>query len=149
MEAHVARRHGLAILGSVAGASVAAGAATDDNDAPVDGRAMALAIRALPAGERVRAAFGPWKADRLRQDEWQLASAIARERFAQPASFVCFEASAGRLGAASGLANLVYGLSALRLGALEDRDASNAPMFAWAISPDGTRGVALASGREA
>jgi hypothetical protein len=143
MDAQRARRDGVAVLGSVDGAAVAAGVSNDDNDDPVDGTAMTTALKQLPADRRARSAFGQWRVDLLRRHEWQLASARLSERFAQSSVFACLESRVGRLGAAAGLANAVYGAAMLRHRACERADASDAPLYAWALSPDGTRGVAM------
>jgi hypothetical protein len=148
MEAHEARRSSIPILGYLGGASTASGASNDDNDEPVDGTAMAVALRAISGSEPVRSAFGPLKVDLLRQDEWHLATARLAKLFDPRCTFTCLESLVGRLGAASGLASLVYGLAVHRHRAAPAVDASSAPFFAWAVSPDGTRGAALASARE-
>jgi 3-oxoacyl-(acyl-carrier-protein) synthase len=145
MDAHQARRDGIPVLGLLEGAAVAIGAANDDNDDPVDGAAMGVALKQLP-DKRARSAFGPFKVDLLRRDEWQLATARAGDRFAAGSIFTCLESKVGRLGAASGLANAAYGVAVLRHAACERPDASGAPCYAWAISPDGTRGVAMLTG---
>lgn len=143
MQAHEARRIGAPILGTLAGAATATGAANDDNDAPVDGAGMTVVLRDLPAERQAATAFGPFQVDLLRRDEWSLASARLAERFASGCVFSCLESRVGRLGAASGLANLVYGLAVHRHRAAATAEASDAPFYAWAMSPDGTRGAAL------
>jgi hypothetical protein len=108
---------------------------------------MSVALRELPSSPKVLSAFGPWKVDTLRHDEWATAAARLRTRFDSESDFVCLESRVGRLGAASGLANLVYGL-AVHTHSVRDRtESASAPFLAWAISSDGTRGVALASTR--
>jgi hypothetical protein len=148
VEPHEARRGAVPILGHVDGAAVAVGQSNDDNQELVDGSAMTTVLRQLPAPAPVGSAFGPFKVNLLRQAEWHLASARNAERFARECRFSCFESHVGRLGAASGLANLVYGLAVHRHRAAETVAASDAPFFAWAISPDGTRGAAVLGARE-
>jgi hypothetical protein len=148
MEPYVARREGIPILGTMEGCAVAAGASNDENDDLVDGVALTVAMREMPGRERVRSAFGPLKVDLLRSNEWRLTSNRLSDRFAPASVFTCLESKVGRLGAASGLANAVYGLATLRHRACDRLDASEAPFFAWAISPDGTRGIAMLTARE-
>jgi hypothetical protein len=145
MNAPDARRLGIDILGTLVGAHATLGRSHDNNREPVDGGAMSIAIRQLPYSEPVRSAFGPWKVDSLRHHEWALATCRLSALF-RDAEFVCLESHIGRVGAASGLANLVYGLAMLRHGALGG-ELRTAPFLAWAISPNGTRGVARATTR--
>jgi hypothetical protein len=148
VEPHEARRGAVPILGQVDGAAVALGQSNDDNQELVDGSAMTAVLRQLPAPAPAGSAFGPFKVNLLRQDEWHLASARNAERFARECRFTCLESHVGRLGAASGLANLVYGLAVHRHRTAVTTAASDAPFFAWAISPDGTRGAAVLGARE-
>jgi hypothetical protein len=148
MDATQARRQSVKILGTLEGAAVASGAANDDNDEVVDGTAMVAALNQLPDKPRARAAYGPWRVDLLRRDEFQIATARAHERFAADAELRCLEAKVGRLGAASGLANAVYGLAVHAHAATDRLEASQGPCLAWAISPDGVRGAArITAGR--
>ena len=145
MDPTAARRANAKILGTVDGAAIAAGTSHDDNDEPVDGTAMVVALRQLSEKARPRAAYGPWRVDLLRRDEFQIASARA-SFFALDAEFRCLEAKVGRLGAASGLANAVYGVAVHAHKATDNPDAAQSPLLAWAISPDGTRGAGLFTG---
>jgi len=149
MDPYQARRQSCPILGTFEAAAIAAGAANDENDEPVDGAPMVAAMRQLPDKPRVRSAFGPWRVDLLRRDEWQLATARMHERFASENEFHCIERDVGRLGAASGLANAVYGVTMLKHVATDALEAANSPCLAWALSPDGTRGVAMLTGGRA
>ena len=67
------------------------------------------------------------------------------DRFEQEHEVACPEGAIGAVGAAAGAVSLVYGLAVMRHGATEDPKAAEAPFLAWAISPDGTRGAALAT----
>ena len=147
-QAPEARRDAVAILGSLEAAAVVLGRSNDDNDEPVDGSAMTAVLRELPTQAPAVAAYGPYKVDMLRQDEWHLATARNTERFATGCRFACLESHVGRLGAASGLANLVYGLAVHRHRAGPALEPSDAPFYAWAVSPDGTRGAAVLAARE-
>jgi hypothetical protein len=59
---------------------------------------------------------------------------------------VTVETRLGRLGAAAGLFNVAYGASVLHHDATEREVAPGSPALAWAISRDGTRGVATLTG---
>jgi hypothetical protein len=143
MDSDDARNARIALVGEVHGSSVARGQSNDDNDEVVDGSAMTVVLRSLPARAPAMSAFGPLKVDLLRHDEWQLATARTAERFARECTFTCLESRVGRLGAASGLASLVYGLAVHMHRAAPTVEASTAPFYAWAVSPDGTRGAAV------
>lgn len=138
-----ARRNTVAVVGTVEGAAIAPGRSNDDNGEPVDGSAMTAVLRELPGRTPARGAFGPFKVDLLRQDEWHLAAARNSERFGRECRFTCLESHVGRLGAAAGMANLVYGLAVHKHRTGPTLEAAGAPFYAWAISPDGTRGAAL------
>jgi hypothetical protein len=146
MKPDEARRRGVKLEGALLGAAVAAGKASDDNDEPIDGVALATAIKHVPDKPRASSCFGPWKVDLMRRDDFQLAAARCHDRFLQKTEFHCIESQVGRLAAASGLANAAWGVATLRHGASDTPDAAHAPCMVWAISPDGTRGVALLSG---
>ncbi len=146
MDPTEARRRSAPLLGTIDGAAIAAGTSHDDNDEAVDGAAMVVALRQLPEKPRPRAAYGPWRVDLLRRDEFQLASARASDRFVLDADFRCLELHVGRLGAASGLANAVYGVAVHAHAATDRSEVATAPFLAWAISPDGVRGAALLTG---
>lgn len=131
-------------LGFVHGAAIAAGTSNDENDDVVDGLAMTTAVKAIP-GAGIARALGQERVDALRWREWNIAAARLAARFKPEASFETLERGIGRFGAASGLMSLAYGIAAARHGAIPT-EAREAPFLAWAISPDGTRGVALAQG---
>lgn len=140
-----ARSSGLRVIGTLRGAAVAKGTSCDDDDTMVDGVGMSNALRALPAADRIGSVFGQLRVDSLRQSEWVLALARNSERFNHTHEVQSPEAHTGALGAAAGAFNVVYGLSVFNHEAAESTEASRAPFLAWAISPDGTRGVALAT----
>ena len=126
-------------------AAVATGTSNDDNDEPVDGTAMSEALRALPGGPPIAAAFGQFSVDTLRTREWSFALARNAARFDAEHELGCLEDHVGRIGAAAGLAALVYGLASLRHQAGRAMRSPGAPLVAWAISRDGARGLALAT----
>jgi hypothetical protein len=144
-----ARRIRRPVLGIVHGASVAPGTSTDEDDEIVDGVGMSRAIQGLPASPRIGAVFGQLRVDSLRLTEWLLALARNAERFESEHEVGCPEVDIGLLGAASGAFNLVYGLAVMRHDAAESPRVASAPLLAWAISRDGTRGAALATGGSA
>lgn len=125
----------------------AMGQGNDDDDVILDGRALTTLVEALPAG-RIDVVAGQELVDDLRTRDWFLAYARTGKRFADPAVLVTLEEETGRLGAAAGLAALAFGVGQLRHRVHADV-APDATLLAWAISPDGTRGVALARGGEA
>jgi hypothetical protein len=88
--------------------------------------------------------FGPDRVDSLRKLEWHAASARNGARFDPACAMLTPETEMGRVGAAAGLVNLVQGLAMLRHGTVlrEIIPPASRTACAWAISPDGTRGIA-------
>jgi hypothetical protein len=138
-----ARSFGVPVLGSISGAAVAQGAARDDNDDPVDGAGMTTALRALPGGAPVQMVFGQQAVDELRLREWQIAVARCADRFDPDAVFDSVEAHSGRVGAAAGVMGIAHGMAVYRHGAGAGAQPRSGLFHAWAISRDGTRGIAL------
>jgi hypothetical protein len=138
------RRDGL--LGTIEAAFIARGSAREDNDVPPDGKALSAALRRLPGSDPIRVVVGQSAVDDLRAREWNFAHTRNLARIPIGPSSHCFEKDAGRVGAAAGLANLAYGLAVSRHQTLPEPALREAPFLAWAISPDGTAGVALARG---
>lgn len=136
-----AQRRRVPILARIHRSALALGASSDDNDEPVDAAAMGAALREL-GGAPVFHAFGQGLCDDLRREEWHRAIARQATRF-WDCTHDCLEREIGCLGAAAGAANLVHGAALLRLSAGEDH--AREPFLAWAISRDGTRGVASVS----
>jgi len=132
-------------VGFVHGAAIAAGTSNDDNDDVVDGTAMTTAVHSIPGVAGIARALGQERLDALRWREWNIAAARLASRFTSDVSFETLEREVGRLGAASGLMSLAYGFAVAQHAAIPIA-AREAPFLAWAISPDGTRGVALAQG---
>lgn len=139
-----APRAGAAHYGEILGAACAAGASTDDDDEHPDGDAMTRVLRALPGASPVRAVYGQLHTDELRRDEWTVALARCAPSFDESHELVTLEESTGETGAAAGAMALAFGLAAAAHGATRDADAIRAPLLAWAISRDGTRGAAVA-----
>jgi hypothetical protein len=123
--------------------AVARGAATDENDEPIDGGPLSALLWDAPKKERVLSAFGQHGVDTLRAYEWQMATARNARLFHEDCAFVCPESTIGTVGAAAGALNLAYGIAALRHDVLEDPRARKAPFAAWAMSRDGARGLAI------
>lgn len=141
-----ARREGLEILAMIHHAATALGQANDDNDAIVDGVAMTALLSGLPPlGGPLRASFGPHGMGSLRRREWEMAAARLAGRLDPACDFICLESSIGTAGAAAGLAGLVYALAVHRHATWSTPRAAGAPFVAWAISPDGIRGLAAAT----
>ncbi len=133
-------------LGTLHGTATFASESTDDNDALVDGTALTAAIGALPAAGPVALVVGQERVDTLRRREWHLASARRVDRLSTACVVETPERDLGRIGAASGAMSLAYGFAAARHGISANVGARAAPFLAWAISRDGTRGIALARG---
>jgi hypothetical protein len=143
-----AREFRAEVLATLHHAATAQGAATDDNDAPIDGAAMTSLVRGLPhLGRPVGASFGQHGVGSLRRREWEMAAARCARAIDSTCAYCCIETKLGMLGAAAGAADLVHAVMVHRLGAWSRLDGKrpNAPFVAWAISPDGTRGLCLAT----
>jgi hypothetical protein len=141
----VASARKLPVQGTVYGAAVAAGSATDENDEPVDGVALTTVFRGLPEPATIFTIFGQRDVSGMRYQEFQIAVARNAARFARVTRAECLEAEIGRVGAAAGLANLVFGVATMRHGAMRNDAPRTSPFCAWAISRDGTRGAAVAA----
>jgi hypothetical protein len=129
-------------IGFVDGAATAHGGACDDNDEIVDGAALTSLISRLPLRDRVALVFGQHDVDSLRLQEWVVTQARAFARFRPDCDWVCFEADVGRVGAASGAASIVYGLSTLRHGTATREITRDDSFLTWAVSSGGLRGAA-------
>jgi hypothetical protein len=142
MDSAVARRVVAQAIGFVDGAGTARDPATDDNDEIAQGTALTQVIAGLPAREQVALVFGQSDVDSLRMQDWVIASARNHARLRPDCEMVCLEADIGRVGGASAVASMVHGLTVLRHGVSPREVTPGAPFFAWAASPDGTRGAA-------
>jgi hypothetical protein len=141
-----ARQLGLTALGVVHYADTATGVSNDDNDVPADGDAMTSLLRqALGLRAATRLVFGQSSVDSLRRLEWQLAVARNPSLFHPEYEMRSIDVELGAVGAAAGAMNLVYGLAAVRHGTTDISMQAVDPFLAWAISPDGTRGLAAVS----
>lgn len=138
--AHARREH-WPVLGTVRKSVVQMSTSNDDNDESPDGAAMTRAFRGLRTGP-VHFAFGQTIVDSLRRREWFLMTGRNADPFRAGCAFECLESSIGAVGAAAGAANLVYGLSVLRHDAASFEAPGREPFVAWAVSSDGTRGIA-------
>ena len=143
-----AARMDLRVLGLVHHAAVRPGTSSDEDDEIVDGTALGALLAGLPPlPGRITQSFGPHNVDSLRHLEWTYAAARNFSAFDRECLLECIEDSVGAVGAAAGGVHLVYGLAA-ELHGTSERDG-NHPLCAWAISRDGTRGLAIASGADA
>jgi hypothetical protein len=136
-----ARRERWPVMGTVLKSVTEMGTSNDDNDESPDGAAMTRAFRSLRTGP-VHFAFGQTIVDSLRRREWFLMTGRNADSFRAGCAFECVESAIGAVGAAAGAANLVHGLSVLRHDAASFEAPARAPFVAWAISSDGTRGMA-------
>jgi hypothetical protein len=131
-------------LGTIHHAGIAPGAGNDDDDAAADGAGLGAVIATMPpdlgAVERV---YGQAEIDRLRLAEWTCAAARHAHRWHAALAAESLERGIGRVGAAAGAAQLVYGLAAERLRV--ERGETTGPFLAWALSRDGTRGACAAT----
>jgi len=135
----------LTVLARLHGSAIAAGSATDENDEPVDGTALTTVFRGLPDPGTTFTMFGQRDVGGLRFEESRIAIARNAKRFAKVTRAESLEQETGRLGAAAGLANLVFGIATMRHAAMRNDAPRTSPFYAWAISRDGTRGAAVAS----
>jgi hypothetical protein len=139
-----ARRYALSPLARLAYTAVLRGKAHDDNDEIIDGAAMTSLVRGVPASlGPIAAAYGQQGVDPLRSREWHLATARNAARFHREALFESIETWLGRVGAASGAMSLAWGVASRRHRAWERTSAGDGCFAAWAISPDGLRGIAV------
>jgi hypothetical protein len=141
-----AQQLGLVAQGVIHYAGTAAGLATDDNDLPADGDAMASLLRRLPPlAAPAPCVFGQFTTDALRHTEWQLAVTRNPSVVHPEYEMRSFEAELGLVGDAAGAMNLAYGLAVARHRTTSADLGAHAPILAWAVSRDGKRGVAAAS----
>jgi hypothetical protein len=136
-----AKKERVPLLARVLGSVTAQGSAREDDDEIADGSAMSAAIRKV-AAPSVHYVFGQGVVDSLRRREWSFAMARNAERFRAGHDEFCLEDMIGSVGAAAGAMNLVYGLAAMRHEALDVSWSRAEPFLSWAISRDGTVGLA-------
>ncbi|MDC0684515.1 hypothetical protein [Sorangium atrum] len=140
--AEQASRWGLAGVGEIVASRYAPGRATDEDDEPVDAAAMTALLRSLPsAAGSIQAVFGQGRVGALRCREWQFTTARCAERLSPSYFDRCLEAEIGELGAAAGVMGLACAFATVRHGAAPPEAGRS--FVAWAISRDGTRGIAL------
>lgn len=130
--------------GRVRFAAARPGAGRDDDDVPVDGAAMTALVREAAGGAPFRQSFGQHNVDVLRHRTFAFAGARTMRVFEPECRLVCVEDAIGRVGAAAGGVHLVYGLGVERHGVATY--GGGGPFVAWAVSADGTRGLAVAEG---
>jgi hypothetical protein len=99
---------------------------------------LASAVRGLPDTSACRAAYGQSEVDPVRRAEWG--------KITLPLKAHCLESEIGRVGAASGIMSLAYGLACARHHVERDEAVRDAPFIAWAASDTGARAAALARG---
>ena len=144
-----ARRYALSPLARLAHAAVLRGKASDDNDEIIDGAAMTALVRGIPENlGPIAAAYGQQGVDPLRTREWHVATARNAARFHREALFESIETWIGRLGAAAGAMSLAWGAVSRKHRTWERTIAGEGCFAAWAISPDGLRGIAVVDNAE-
>jgi hypothetical protein len=99
---------------------------------------LASAVRGLPDTSECLAAYGQSDLDEARRGEWAKVPLKLKAH--------CLESEIGRVGAASGIASLVYGLACARHHIERDESMRDAPFIAWAAAENGARAAALARG---
>ncbi|WP_170320038.1 hypothetical protein [Polyangium spumosum] len=129
-------------LGAILTSKTALGRGNDDDDEPVDAAALTELIGGLAEHAPIRAVFGQGRVDALRSREWEWSAARQAAMFHPEAFGVCLEAEIGRVGAAAGVMALAYTFASVHHGVCPPA----CPVLTWAISRDGTRGLALAVG---
>ena len=130
--------------GRIRFAAARPGTGRDDDDVPVDGAAMTALVREAVASRPFSHSFGQHNVDALRHRTFAFAGARTMRAFEPECRLVCVEDSIGRVGAAAGGVHLAYGLGIERHGAA--LYGGGGPFLAWAVSADGTRGLAVAEG---
>jgi len=80
--------------------------------------------------------------DGLRHRTWAYAAARNYASLDPSCRLVCVEDELGRLGAASGAAHIVYGIASMAYS----RPVERSWFAAWALSPDGSRGLCVGEG---
>jgi hypothetical protein len=142
-----ARRLGLDVIATVRFSAVALGSGTDDDDAPVDGAAMAVLIGgAQPTVRgRIGASFGQHGLGSLRNQEWEMAAARNAGAFEDTCPMISVEHEIGYLGAAAGAMGFVHGATVICHDAWPSGSREIGAFVAWAISADGTRGLCAAT----
>ncbi len=128
-------------FGRITYAGTMTGTGTDLDDDTVDGRAMTQLIRHA-ASQTPRPwgnAFGPFSVDNLRRASWQAGMVRNRHAFALDGDQRCVEHSIGNVGAASGMAQLVYAMANQH----HDLLAHAGTTVAWAVSRGGERGLGV------
>ncbi|MDI1480901.1 hypothetical protein [Polyangium sp. y55x31] len=131
-------------FGTILESRTAMGRGTDDDDEPVDAAALTELLGSLPGSAPIRAVFGQGRVDVLRSREWEWSAARQASMFHPEAFGACLEAEIGQVGAAAGVMALAHAFAMVHHGVCPP----GAPVLAWAISRDGTRGLALGVGAE-
>lgn len=133
-------------LATLLGAMTTQGTSHDSNDEAVDGVGLTYLFRKLPNCGGVPMVFGPLESERLRQREWQLASARARQHLGRPYDMKDVEMAIGQVGAAAGVVHLAYAVACNRYRTVSSDIPPGSPFYTWAISRDGVRGMAILAG---
>jgi hypothetical protein len=142
-----ARRLRLDVIATIRSSAVAVGSGTDDDDAAVDGAAMAVLIGGVQFATRARigASFGQHGLGSLRNQEWEMAAARNAIAFEDTCPMISVEHEIGYLGAAAGAMGFVHGATVIHHDAWPSRSREIESFVAWAISADGMRGLCAAT----
>jgi len=130
------------LAGKVHAFAAAQSDATDTNDLPTDGAALARAFAELGLPARVPLVVGPRDVDPLRIRDFHLA-AIRHHQRIDRAEMPSLEGRIGLFGSAAGLMSAVFALAWLRHGLPLPEPAERRIALSWARSSDGTVGAAL------
>ena len=106
----------------------------DDNDEPVDGRALTALLR--QSATLLPHSHGPSAVDSLREHSWRIAAARCHDLLGVDHEEHSIESRAGIWGAASGVGNLVMALA-----------QCPARAAAWSVSADGLRSLCITERR--
>lgn len=127
-------------IGRVLGWSAGKSSASDENDAPPD-HELARLFGEVPLAPSIPLVVGPRDVDDLRMRDFQYASVRHYGRI-EAATLPSLEGRVGGLGAATGLASLVFAHAWLRHGVGRADGVDGAQALVWARSSDGALGVA-------
>lgn len=137
-----ATRLQLEVLAHLDGCEGVAGAAHDDNQEIADGVALSQVLRRLPKVGPIGMVCGQLLVDELRENEWLMALPRNAQRFEVTHASHCLESEIGRVGAASELLSLTYGLALLHYEA--EAGTQSDALLTWAITSAGIRSACIA-----
>lgn len=131
-----------ALAGKILAIAGARSEATDENDAPADGAALARVLSDLAMPARVPLVVGPRAADPLRARDFHIAAVRHHSRL-DGAEMPSLEEKIGSLGSAAGLMSAVFAMAWLRHGLPLPEPFEKTVAVAWARSRNGAVGAVL------